>query len=160
MRPIRAFLDNQSPSDDNVEVERIAYKARMYHLIDGVLYWKAPTTWWWGASPENKAHNCFRIFTAVYVDRTHHDALSFSRRLVMDSTGQRLRMTRWKLSQSAKTASSFRSKHRHMQILFDLLISPGPLHHGKLISWAPCPGNQEDSNFCSSQSTHSPNGWR
>jgi hypothetical protein len=35
---IRAFLDNQPPSDDNAEVERIACKSRMYHLIDGVLY--------------------------------------------------------------------------------------------------------------------------
>jgi hypothetical protein len=38
MSPIRAYLDNQPPSDDNVEVERIARKSRMYHLIDGVLY--------------------------------------------------------------------------------------------------------------------------
>jgi hypothetical protein len=35
---IRAYLDNQPPSDDNAEVERIARKSRMYHLIDGVLY--------------------------------------------------------------------------------------------------------------------------
>jgi hypothetical protein len=32
---IRAYLDNQPPSDDNAEVERIARKSRMYHLIDG-----------------------------------------------------------------------------------------------------------------------------
>jgi hypothetical protein len=38
MSPIRAYLDNQPPSDDNVEVERIARKSRMYHLIDGVLH--------------------------------------------------------------------------------------------------------------------------
>jgi hypothetical protein len=38
MSPIRAYLDNQPPSDDNVEVERIARKYRMYHLIDGVLF--------------------------------------------------------------------------------------------------------------------------
>jgi hypothetical protein len=34
MSPIRAYLDNQPPSDDNAEVERIARKSRMYHLID------------------------------------------------------------------------------------------------------------------------------
>jgi hypothetical protein len=34
MSPIRAYLDNQPPSDDNVEVERITRKSRMYHLID------------------------------------------------------------------------------------------------------------------------------
>jgi hypothetical protein len=38
MSPIRAYLDNQLPSDDNAEVECIARKSRMYHLIDGVLY--------------------------------------------------------------------------------------------------------------------------
>jgi Holliday junction resolvase RusA-like endonuclease len=36
--PIRAYLDNQPPSDDNVEVERIGRKSRMYHLVDGVMY--------------------------------------------------------------------------------------------------------------------------
>jgi hypothetical protein len=38
MSPIRTYLDNQPPLDDNVEVERIARKSRMYDLIDGVLY--------------------------------------------------------------------------------------------------------------------------
>jgi hypothetical protein len=38
MSPIRAYLDNQPPSYDNAEVERIMRKARMYHLIDRVLY--------------------------------------------------------------------------------------------------------------------------
>jgi hypothetical protein len=32
------FLDNQPPSDDNAEVERIARKSKMYHVIDGILY--------------------------------------------------------------------------------------------------------------------------
>jgi hypothetical protein len=38
MSPIRAYLDNQPLSNDNVEVERVARKSKMYHLIDGVLY--------------------------------------------------------------------------------------------------------------------------
>jgi hypothetical protein len=38
MNPIRGYLDNQPLSDDNVEIERVARKSRMYHLIDGVLY--------------------------------------------------------------------------------------------------------------------------
>jgi hypothetical protein len=38
MSPIKAYLDNQPISDDNAEIERIARKSRMYHLIDGVLY--------------------------------------------------------------------------------------------------------------------------
>jgi hypothetical protein len=36
--PIKMFLDNQPPSDDNAEVERIACKSKMYHLIDRILY--------------------------------------------------------------------------------------------------------------------------
>jgi hypothetical protein len=38
MSPIKAYLDNQPISDDNVEIEHIVRKSRMYHLIDGVLY--------------------------------------------------------------------------------------------------------------------------
>jgi ATP:corrinoid adenosyltransferase len=38
MSPIKMFLDNQPPSDDNIEVERITCKSKMYHLIDGILY--------------------------------------------------------------------------------------------------------------------------
>jgi hypothetical protein len=38
MSPIKAYLDNQLISDDNTEIECIARKSRMYHLIDGVLY--------------------------------------------------------------------------------------------------------------------------
>jgi hypothetical protein len=38
MRPIKIFLDNQPPSDDNTEFEHIARKSKMYHLIDGILY--------------------------------------------------------------------------------------------------------------------------
>jgi ribonuclease HI len=38
MSPIKAYLDNQPISDDNAEIERIARKSRMYHLIDEVLY--------------------------------------------------------------------------------------------------------------------------
>jgi hypothetical protein len=36
MSLIRAYLNNQPPSDDNTKVERIAHKSRMYHMIDGV----------------------------------------------------------------------------------------------------------------------------
>jgi hypothetical protein len=38
MSPIKMFLDNQPPSVDNSEVERIACKSKIYHLIDGILY--------------------------------------------------------------------------------------------------------------------------
>jgi hypothetical protein len=38
MSPIKTYLDNQPISNDNAEIEHIAHKSRMYHLIDGVLY--------------------------------------------------------------------------------------------------------------------------
>jgi hypothetical protein len=38
MSSIKAYLDNQPSSDDNTEVECIARKSRMYHLINEVLY--------------------------------------------------------------------------------------------------------------------------
>jgi hypothetical protein len=37
MSLIRVYLDNQPPSDDNVEIERIAHKSIIYQLIDGAL---------------------------------------------------------------------------------------------------------------------------
>jgi hypothetical protein len=38
MSQIRSYLKNRSLADDDVEIEHIARKFRMYHLIDGVLY--------------------------------------------------------------------------------------------------------------------------
>jgi hypothetical protein len=38
MSTIKAYLDNQPISYDNAEIELIAHKSRMYHLIDEVLY--------------------------------------------------------------------------------------------------------------------------
>jgi hypothetical protein len=38
MSPIKMSLDNQPPSDDNAEVERITRKSKKYHLIDRILY--------------------------------------------------------------------------------------------------------------------------
>jgi hypothetical protein len=40
MNPIKMFLSILPLSDDDGEVERITCKAKMYHLIDGVLYQK------------------------------------------------------------------------------------------------------------------------
>jgi hypothetical protein len=37
MIPTKLFLDIHPQSDDNVEVERIARKSKMYHPIDGIL---------------------------------------------------------------------------------------------------------------------------
>jgi hypothetical protein len=38
MQPIKLFLENHPPSDDNVEVEHITRKSNKYHLIDGILF--------------------------------------------------------------------------------------------------------------------------
>jgi hypothetical protein len=38
MSPIKMFIDNQPPSDNNVEVECITCKSKMCHLIDMILY--------------------------------------------------------------------------------------------------------------------------
>jgi hypothetical protein len=38
MNPIRMFINNQPLLDDDAKVERITRKAKMYHLIDEVLY--------------------------------------------------------------------------------------------------------------------------
>jgi hypothetical protein len=38
MHPIKMFLENQPPLDDNAEVERIAHKSMKYHLVDGILF--------------------------------------------------------------------------------------------------------------------------
>jgi hypothetical protein len=38
MSQIRSYLENRSLADDDAEIECIARKSRMYHLIDGVLY--------------------------------------------------------------------------------------------------------------------------
>jgi hypothetical protein len=37
MSQIRSYLENHPLADDNAEIERIARKSRMYHLIVGVL---------------------------------------------------------------------------------------------------------------------------
>jgi hypothetical protein len=38
MHSIKMFLENQPPSDDNVEVEHIGRKSKQYHLVDGILF--------------------------------------------------------------------------------------------------------------------------
>jgi hypothetical protein len=38
MHPIKMFLENQPPLDDNTEVERIARKSKQCHLVDEILF--------------------------------------------------------------------------------------------------------------------------
>jgi hypothetical protein len=44
IHPIKMFLENHLPSDDNAEVERIKHKSKQYHLINGILFHEAPMT--------------------------------------------------------------------------------------------------------------------
>jgi hypothetical protein len=36
MQPIKMFLKNQPPLDDNAEVDRTVCKSKQYHLVDGI----------------------------------------------------------------------------------------------------------------------------
>jgi hypothetical protein len=38
IQPIKMFLKNQPPSDNNAKVEHIACKYKQYHLIDDILF--------------------------------------------------------------------------------------------------------------------------
>jgi hypothetical protein len=38
MSQIRSYLENRLLANDDAEIERIARKSRLYHLIDGILY--------------------------------------------------------------------------------------------------------------------------
>jgi hypothetical protein len=38
MHPIKMFLENQPPSNDNAEVEHITRKSKQYHLMDEILF--------------------------------------------------------------------------------------------------------------------------
>jgi hypothetical protein len=43
MHPIKMFLENQPPSDDNAEVKHITHKSKQYHLKDGILFQRGAT---------------------------------------------------------------------------------------------------------------------
>jgi hypothetical protein len=38
MFPIKMFMENQPPLDDNAEIEGIAQKSKQYHIIDEILF--------------------------------------------------------------------------------------------------------------------------
>jgi hypothetical protein len=72
MSHIKVYLDNQPISDDNAEIERIARKSRMYHLIDGVLYKQGAN----GTMMKciSKAYSYYKRFTTESVGRIYHDS--------------------------------------------------------------------------------------
>jgi hypothetical protein len=85
--PIRAYLDNQPPSDDNAEVECITSKSRMYHLIDGVLYLQGANGMMMRCiSREEVIQLLEDIYIRVYAGHTHHGARSSEKHSGMDST--------------------------------------------------------------------------
>jgi hypothetical protein len=67
MSPIKAYLDNQLVSDDNTEIERIAHKSTMYHLIDGLLYRQGANDMMiWCISKEEDSQLLRDIHSGVY----------------------------------------------------------------------------------------------
>jgi hypothetical protein len=74
MSPIKAYLDNQSISDDNVEIECIARKSRMYHLIDGILYRQGANGMMMMCISKEEGSELFGIFIAESMGCTHHGA--------------------------------------------------------------------------------------
>jgi hypothetical protein len=115
MSPIKAYLDNQPISDDNAEIKRITCKSRMYHLIDGVLYKQ-------GAN--GMMMKCISKDEGIQLLREIHSGVCgahSSWRFIVGKAFRhgfywptQLRMTRWKSSPSARSASSSRRKLRSM----------------------------------------------
>jgi hypothetical protein len=115
MSPIKAYLDNQPISDDNAEIKRITSKSRMYHLIDGVLYKQ-------GAN--GMMMKCISKDEGIQLLREIHSGVCGAHSSWCSIVGKafrhgfywptQLRMTRWKSSPSARSASSSRRKLRSM----------------------------------------------
>jgi hypothetical protein len=115
MSPIKAYLDNQPISDDNAEIKRITCKSRMYHLIDGVLYKQ-------GAN--GMMMKCISKDEGIQLLREIHSGVCGMHSSWCSIVGKafrhgfywptQLRMTRWKSSPSARSASSSKRKLRSM----------------------------------------------
>jgi hypothetical protein len=141
MSPIKMFLDNQPSSDDNVEVECIACKSKMYHLIDGILYQRGTN---------GMMRKCISREEHIQLLQNIHNGVCRSHSSWCSIIGKAFRHGFYwptakddmrKVITNARTVNSFRRKQQSMQILFDLLISPSPLQYGESTSWASCPGH-------------------
>jgi hypothetical protein len=97
MSPIRVYLDNQPPSDDNIEVECIARKFWMYHLIDGVLYQQGANMMMMKCIAREEGIELLEDVHTGDADHTHCGAWSLAKCLGMDFTGLSRRMIQWKL---------------------------------------------------------------
>jgi hypothetical protein len=160
MHLIKMFLENQPPSDDNAEVEYIAWKSKQYHLIGGNLFRRAPMAWWWSAYHGKRESNCSTTSTMAYADVIHQSSLSLTKHSNMNSIGLQLWMTRWKLSPSAGIVSSSRSRLQIISTLFGPSISPDHAQSGESTSWMCYLGHREELGSSLLQSTCSPSGWR
>jgi hypothetical protein len=160
MYPIKMFLENHPPSNDNTEVKRIAHKSKQYHLINGILFQRGINGMMMKCISREEGIQLLWDIHGGISDHTHHSALSSARHSGMGSTSPHPRMTRLKLSPSAKTASSSRSRLPSMQILSGLSISAGLSQSGESTSWVFCPGHQEVLDSCSLLLTPSQSGWR
>jgi hypothetical protein len=160
MSLIKASLDNQTPSDDNAKVERIARKSRMYHLIDRVLYRQ-------GAN--GMMMMCISREEGIQLLEDIHKGVCGSHSSWRSIIGKAFRHGFYwpttnddmmEVVKSVKIVSSSRSKQRSMTIIFGLLISPGPLQFGESTLWASCPRPHRGSDTYSLESTSSPSGWK
>jgi hypothetical protein len=137
--PIKMFLDNQPSSDDNIEVERIAHKFKMYHLIDGILY---------RPGANDMMMKCISREEGIQLLQYIHSGVCGSHSSWRSIIGKAFRHSFYwpiakddtmNVSPNVRTVSSSRSKQQSMQILFSLLFSPNTLQYGESTSWASCP---------------------
>jgi hypothetical protein len=114
MSLIIAYLDNHPLSDDNAEIEHVTRKARMYHLIDGVLYRQGVNDMMMMCISKEEGIQLLQDIHSGVCEAHSSWRSVIKKHSCMDSTSRQSRMTRWKSSPSVKTASSSRSKPRSM----------------------------------------------
>jgi hypothetical protein len=161
MNLIRMCLINQPLLDDNAKVELIVCKAKIYHLINGVLYQQgANGMMMWCISREECIQLIWDIHSGVCGSHSSWHSIidnafrhGFYWPTAMDDVIQVI--TKCNDGQFFQKQTT-----KHANPLHDQLISSSPLQYGKSTLWVYCPGHQEDSDSCSSQSTHSPNRWK
>jgi ribonuclease HI len=73
MSAIKAYLDNQPISDDNAEIECIARKSRIYHLIDRVLYRHGTNDMMMKCISKDEGNQLLRDINSGVCGRTRHD---------------------------------------------------------------------------------------
>jgi hypothetical protein len=126
MSPIKMFLHNQPPSDDNAEVKHITRKFKMYHLIDGILYQQGANGMMMKCMPKEED---------IQLLQDIHSGVCGSHLLWCSIIGKAFKHGFYwptakddamKVINKCKDCQFFQMQQRNMQILFSLLISPSP----------------------------------